>query len=206
MNPRNLIVNFPIVFTGSPVRLDLGVIFGASGPEATIIFTAQKAFVRTLLDKYDISTNSTLVGIISYGRDASVNVKFGDALSKEATRNAIQKLNNPGNGANVNRAFELAKTSLFSETAGARRGAPKSLLLFVNRKLTENEKQSIKLIKDLEDSGVKVVVIGVGDDVDNGQLQNFVSSKKDLFLPKRIKELQKEIDGVRKALLPGIIF
>ena len=163
------------------VRLDLGFIIGASGPQAEQMFAGQQRFIRDMLMSYTISNDATLAGIILNGISSSLPVKIGSAVTMDSFIRLLSGLDNPrqfsgvgGNG-NLDDALQLARTSLFSVENGARRAVPKSLVVFMddNQQLPDGSIDALGTEAiALQDAGVKIIVIGIGASANPVTLRN----------------------------------
>ena len=192
---------FCYFFKAKPVKLDLGVLFGASGKNASEIFSAQKEIVKSMLDTLQITPNTTLLGAVTYGRDATVSIRFGSVDNTRDTKNAIDAIQTPGDGTNLNNAMEVARDKLFSPVYGSRSGTPKTLLVFVNKRPSDFPLDLAKVTKTFKDAQIKIVVVGMGDEVDESQLKNIADKE---YLPKSISDSQKLRIPLVKAVLPGM--
>lgn len=87
----------------------------------------------------------------------------------------------------VDEALELAKTKMFSKENGARSGIPKILLV-----LTDGQKKSVSvsdIAKTLWESGIHIVPIGVGDNVNVNELVKMAGKEGQFFIPTSFEEL-----------------
>ena len=146
-----------------PVVLDLGFVFGTNGVKAVENFNTEKDLAKKIVEKYDVSKSATLVGAITYDDDAVLAWKIGDATEKRTTLDRINQLQRRGNGKNVLKALQIARSRLFSSENGARRNAPKTLVVFVD-KVVESRQLDI-VSKELEDNNINVIVITIGKEV-----------------------------------------
>ena len=188
---------------GNLVAHDIGVLFGASGKNARNTFDAEKSFATKLLDQYNISPTQTLIGAVTYAKDASVTMPFGSATSKEGVKNAIARLRYPGDGANLRKALEVARDQLFSVTQGARRNVPKTLIVFVDKKSSSVPAELSSVVESLRTKRIKIIAVGIGDEVDPKELQILADDKDALFFPPTLEELERQVIPVVEASQPG---
>ena len=178
--------------------------FGASGKETAEELAYQKKFVKSMLDKYDISPKTTQIGAITYGREAVVAMPLGGAANKVSTVHAIDGIRIPGDGNNLKRALEVARDRLFVEKLGARRNVPKTLILFTNKKLLNLPSELAIIASSLEKRGIKIVVVGIGSEVDKKQLAKLAEDKNTFFFPPSLEEMERNVLPVVEASKPGI--
>ena len=174
------------------MQLDLGFVFGANGKNADATFTREKELAKKMIEKFDISKTSTLVGAVIYDTNARLAWRFGDAIDARETVYRIDGLRRLRNGNSILKALEIARDDLFSMKNGARRGVPKTLIVFIDK--TETRDQRLEdTAKQLKDKGVKVIVIAIGPEVDKKDVAGIASSPKDLIKP---SDLSKSVEVV----------
>lgn len=153
-----------------------------------------------MLKSYTISTKSTLAGAILNGNKPSLPIKFGDAVTYNYFIGLLKGLNNPANGNNLDSAFQIARTSMFSEDNGAREDVPKTLLVFVDNKVTGDVVDLGQEARALQEQGVKIVLIGTGEDVNPTDYEDIVDV---YFFPEDLPSMNRIIYPVIQAVLPG---
>ena len=169
-----------LLFLAKPVKLDLGFMLGANGKNADDIFALEKDISKKIVEKLGISSIGTLVAAISYDNNAKVEWRFGDVIDARSTVDKIDRLRRYRNGNNVLKALEIARDDLFSIKNGARRGIPKTLIIFIDK--TEVGDQRLKdTAKQLKGKGVNVMLIAMGPEVDRKDVAGIASSPKDLI-------------------------
>ena len=178
---------------------------GASGTNSVANFNAQTKFVKALLDRYKISNDNTVPGIIVYGENANVIIRFGQILDRDRVKRAVDILRNPGGGNNFGSALDTAQDILLKEANGARRNVAKTLLLFTDKKNSGNVTLLYDVLKKLRDAGVKIVVVGIGNEINDLELDSIATNKDALFAPVTPKKMNTEelISKVAEAVLPG---
>ena len=172
--------------------LDLGFLFGANVRNADATFTREKELAKKMIEKFDISRTSTSVGAVVYDSGGRLAWRLGDLADARSTIYNINRLQRLRNGNNILKALEIARDDLFSIKNGARRGVPKTLIVFIDK--TEARDQRLEdTAKQLKDKGVKVIVIAVGPEVDKKDVAGIASSPNDLIKP---VDLSKSMEDV----------
>ena len=181
-----------LLFVAKPVSLDLGFVFGANGLNADTTFAQEKELAKKMIEKFDISMTSTSVGAIVYDSNARLVWRLGDLVDARSTIYNIDRLQRFRNGNNVLKALGIARDDLFSIKNGARRGVPKTLIVFIDK--TEVRDQRLQdTAKQLKDKGVKVIVIAIGPEVDKKDVAGVATGTKDLIKP---LDLSKSMEDV----------
>ena len=149
-----------------------------------------------MVEKYTISSSAALVGSILYDDSARLVWKFGDATNLDSTVYMIEQLRRRRRGSNLKKALEVARDELFGLENGARRNVPKTLVLFVDKN-PEGELLPI-VAKELKNSGVRIVVVAVGTQVDPVLVEGLASGDKDVVTT---PDLSKTINETLKTVL-----
>ena len=174
------------------MQLDLGFVFGANGKNADATFTQEKELAKKMIEKFDISKTSTLVGAVVYDTNARLAWRLGDLMDARSTIYTIDRLRRLRNGNSILKALEIARDDLFSLNNGARRGVPKTLIVFIDK--TDARDQRLEdTAKQLKDEGVKVIVIAIGPEVDKKDVAGITSSPNILIKP---SDLSKSVEDV----------
>ena len=192
-------------FLAEPQPLDLGFVLGASGQNAPRLFQAEVSFVKSLLPSYSISPLATRIGAITHGASAQVAFELNKYSSESSLKTALDQLKSPVGGSNLGEALQLARTSLFSQENGARAKVQKSLVIFLSEERLLNEPDLKTELQALKSSGVRVVVIAIGDSVDK-KLASEIASPNALFFPPKLEELDPYLYPVYIATFEGEIY
>ena len=198
------VLHFILIFPSpkaKPIRVDLGFIFGADGVHADRNFNAAKDLAKRMVEKYNISKASALVGGIIYDDSARLLWKLGDAGDVRATVSKIEKLTRSRRGRNLQKALEIARDDLYNVENGARRNIPKTLVIFVDANPTGD---SLPIVaRELKQSGVKIVVVATSFEVDPAVAKEIASDKALVETPDLARTLNKTLDAVLFRSKPG---
>ena len=198
-------IHVQIYFLATPQPLDLGFVFGASGPSASRLFQAEISFAKLLLPSYSISPLATQIGAITHGVSAQVAFALNKHGSESSLKTALDQLRYPVGGNSLGQALQLARTSLFSQENGARRDVQKSLVIFLNEKNLVNEAEVKTELLALKTSGFRIVVIAIGRKVDK-KMAAEIASPKALYFPPKLEELNHYLYPIYIATLAGEIY
>lgn len=194
------------LIAAKPVKVDLGVVFGANGKDATTTFAFEKALVKRMLEKYSISNSAALLGAIVYDSDARIAIRFGDAMTLKDAKQAIDRLQRDRPGNSLGKALQVARDKLFSEQYGARRSVPKTLVVFVDKKFDDMPAEKVgRIVKDMVDAGIKIVVVALGSEVDKKQVSAIATDASTLFEPPKLEATEEITRQVTEAAKPGEI-
>ena len=186
--------------TGPRKKLDVGLILGAAGRNSEKDFAIEQKIAKRIVESFHISPTTTRIGILLYGRDARMMAKLNSYSNRKSMVEYLDRLRNPGDGSRIDKALGMASTELFTEGNGDRAQVPNTLIVFMNRKAEVNPLQAARYLKDL---GVKVIAIGIGDQVDVGELKDISGNEKDVFTAKEPEDVNKVAASVIAGSSPG---
>ena len=195
--PYTLLILQSLFILAKPIKIDLGFIFGAVGPDGDRRFSAAKDLAKRMVEKYDISNDAALFGGIVYDDSARLQWKIGDATDLKSTVYRINELTRRRRGSNLQKALEVARDELFTLENGARRNIPKTLVVFFDGNPADSSLPFIA--KELKDSGVKIIVIAIGSGSAFPGMQGIASSDKDFISTPDLARMMN--DTLKTALL-----
>ncbi len=154
---------FTDLYLPSIPEVDLTFAISAASVKADDNFEKAKEVIKAIIDTY--SMNKLRYGVIVFGSRASIRVSFGDDFpSDEGLKNVIDFLSGSKETPDLDDALKKGK-ELFDE-AQERPNARKVLVVIIDKKSTsklDDVKASAKL---LQDDGITVIPVVIGDEVD----------------------------------------
>ena len=156
-----------------------------------------------MLKKYQINKKFTHVSSVYLKKDAQTIFPFSRGQNTAAIEYALQAFFGVTTVTPVGTGINIALSKLFSADGGARRNIPKTILLFVTK---DTDVAAFKTkIKTLKMSGINLVIVAVGGDVDMTILSPLVDTKDKLFvLDDRGESNVPELVVIET--LPGMLF
>lgn len=137
-------------------------------------FEKAKEVIKAIIDAY--SMNKLRYGVIVFGSSASIKVSFGDDFpSDQDLKTVIDFLSHSKETPALDIALRKGK-ELFDE-AQERPNARKVLVVIIDKKSTsklDDVKASARL---LEDDGIKVIPVVIGDEVDPVECREITDEK-----------------------------
>lgn len=176
---------------------------GSSQPNAVEKFNSQKSLVKSIIERMDISRQAALPAFVLYGPIPTLVSRIGEITDKQKAMRTISSLVNNYNSSDISSALTLVDDYVFSLEQGARPNVQKSILLFVDKTNTGDQKVLNGLSKKFKDQGTKFVVIAVGDEIDKEALKPLTHNNGAVFFPPSLEELERMIEPVSEALKPG---
>ncbi len=140
--------------------------------------------------------------IMTYGSVTRTIVDFQDSFPDEqALLKKLESLTAVGGTPDLDLALADAKKAF--EAPGARPDAKKILVFLVDNKSGSTEEDVLKSAMSLEEAGVKVIPVGIGSEVDRGELEKTTPLKDNIIevptteSPEKLGK--KIIDKVRES-------
>ena len=187
-------------YCATPV--DLAFVVDSSGSINRTTFKREKHLVEVISKRLGISPTHGRAAIVLYSGNASIEAGFDTYTSEKDFVAAVGNLPYLSGGTSIDKALDLAHNQVFSQ---ARDGVAKVAVVLTDAR----QDRSATGLKDasaaLRNQGVRVLAVGMGDDVDRNELKSLVKSKDDaLFttefdnLNLRLREIRNEICGKDK--------
>lgn len=172
----------------------------ASDGMGTENYQIQKDFVKAIAESFGIQPIGSRAGVVVSGKEATLNIKFGDHLHAEDFKEAVDRLPYTRGNAGIDKALNVAVTQLLVTRGGARPGVAKILVLVTTG--TQNQTLDTRLLdavaQRLRQLGVAVFVMGVGENVDVKVLRSLVTRDENVFLEESFEILMMKTRKVAK--------
>ena len=181
----------------------MAIIFGSSEPDSIKKYSAQRTIIKSVLDKLDISTTSVLPAFVSHGKPPILNSRIGEIVDKATAIRLADAVLNSGDSSDSAAALQLVNDTVFAPRNGARLNVPKSIVMFVDKKDIGDSRIINELAEQFKEEGAKLVIIGMGKDVDKDALKPLAHNNGAIFFPPNLDEVQRIVDPVLAALKPG---
>ena len=181
--------------------LDLAFLIGSTGKDAEKVFNDGKEIIKKMLDSFEVSKPKTLVAVVDYSGKPTVKIPFKSGENPVTLKENIKKLPR-GVGGLLEDGIKLVANELFTPKHGSRASAKKSLVIITNEEdLPEAEKEKKKLKK----KGVKVVVLGLGDQVKPKKAKKLPSTPNLLEVADSLKKKPQVVDELVEKVTQGIL-
>ena len=183
----NVYISFLIIVPDGP--LDIVFVLGSLGNNA--MFSKQVDVTKDLLDNYEVSTTGTHVGLLTYGKDPSLVLSLKDGVNSQIVSAYLNQLQNPNDGDDLHKALAYLHSTVFTAQNGARVGIPKRLVLYLDKNIESGKLIDVQMkVNELQKVGIKVYVIGLGKDIDQGSLTDLFDT---FFFAEVIQTLKRMI-------------
>ena len=158
-----------------------------------------KRFVKGALKSYTISPNKTRVGLIVYGGmnpTQALSVKDGTTLS--IVEHSLPFMGTIGGKRIFEKGLDSAANDIVKNSK--RKGVSKLVVLITTGKDDGKNIEELKAVgKKLNDNGIKVVVVGIGEDAGKDDLPILPFLVEGVMSVPSVDDLKKAVDFVEKA-------
>ncbi|XP_048586525.1 macrophage mannose receptor 1 isoform X2 [Nematostella vectensis] len=185
-------------------KLDLVFIVDASGSVREEGFLQAKQFMWRVIRGFNVTNNSTRVGLIRYSDFADVIFSLNTYRSPKAIKNAIFKMVFVQGHTKTEQALDLARTKVFTEKGGSRELVPKVAILMTDGK-SKRPKWVATAAEKLRAINVNMVAFGIGRGIDMKELTSMASSPDDVLTVASYGELRTKIYDLRERICDQII-
>lgn len=154
---------------------DIVFIIDKSGSIRNERFMAVKEFFVTVIEDMELWNDKIRIGLVSFDDQARVEFFMDTYTSKADVIQAIRQLQYNGGRTNIADALQLAREDVFDPDRGDRADVPNFLVTFTDGKANINAEDTIPQAIDTRISGIHIIAIGVGNDVDQFELRGIAS-------------------------------
>ena len=149
------------------VEINLGFAISVTSLDSDRTFKQMQDIIKSVVDNYP--TSNIFYSVLSFGDPPVVHINFEDKLSDEDRKRKIDSIAKTTGIASLDKALETAR-DLFN-TASVQRPTAKNILVVMVDGKSDSKLDNVKASSRLlQADGVKVIVVGVGDEVDKPEI------------------------------------
>lgn len=199
-------LTFQFSFPGPGVcerNIDLAFILDTSGSIDKAELDEAKKFVKDVAKTFKISPQKTQVALMVYSDKPRVVSKFGEIKSHAELRGEVDALPHIKGKTRIDLALKMADTELFTWNGGMRLPASvaKVAIVITDGRQTPapDEMRLDQAAAPLLVRGVKVLAIGIGDNVDKSELNMMVDNPEEhAFWSHSYRELRAQLATIAR--------
>ena len=151
--------------------MDVGLILGFTRGTTSKNLDDEITISSGILDSLKRKTTNLKAGVITYSNRAFIR----QGLTSSDLTDVLQSINLRSGSNTLHAALQLANNNFFLTTNGGRNNSVKSLVIFVTESADIN---TIKMVQVLREQGVNIAIIGVGENVDQSEVDKFAGTGK----------------------------
>lgn len=156
---------FTVELTGEAI--DIMFALGSAGQEAEMVFEKEKEMLYAFVNSVD--TANVRYALIEYAENATLQADFNEHKEKYDFKEFVDSVKRIGEGLGMDKALQRA-AAVF-ENSG-RVNAKRVLIVFTNAQSKARTQDLQKYSRELQEAGVKVVVVAIGTDISEDELNN----------------------------------
>ena len=190
-----------MLFTGKSGPID--VVFAVDGSTKIdpLRFTQMKNFVSDIVSYLPVSETEVHVGVVEYSDKPYVEIYLDYYFDSTNLREAIELIKpSEGETASTEQVIKIVRERMFVPERGSRSGVPKVLVIVTDGRPYVGDKPEIEAGL-LRQTGVRVLVVPIGDRSDTGVLGKVVSRPENLYPVNQGSNLRRLVPPVAKDIL-----
>ncbi|XP_074654673.1 von Willebrand factor A domain-containing protein 2-like [Tubulanus polymorphus] len=161
-------------------RADIVFVLDASSSVKGENFKKMLLFVQKVVSDMPIGPTKVRVSLVRYSNKNEVEVVFylNEHFSAAELKTAVDSVKYTGGGTYTAKALDLVRTDVLTSKKGSRRWVKQLVMVITDGKASD--KLSLpKSILDLQDTGARMIAVGVGSEMDEKSLKSMASPPKE---------------------------
>ncbi|ELU15429.1 hypothetical protein CAPTEDRAFT_157837 [Capitella teleta] len=154
--------------------LDIIYVIDSSGSIRSERFPFILDWIIDMIEDLDIGPDQTRVGAIKFSDSATVEFNLKDFNTKQDVISAISKIQFSGGRTHTSASMDLLMNS-FSVENGGREGANNIVIVLTDGNSNINADATVPKAIQVRESGVHVIVVGIGDSVNRYEMEGIAS-------------------------------
>ena len=181
--------------------VDVGFVFGSN---TSASFQNQLDFTSKLLETLTISQTSILPAVVTLSNEYTIPMHFEDVVSTQQVKEKLVNLTYTDIAPDYSLLSKILGGDLFRYEYGARRGAYRVLLIFVDQSLSPIQNyELISAVVDIMVKGIKVVLVDIGPATGSNLFQDVLQAGGTSFSFNTVDDLSEDIVQVVGAVTTG---
>ena len=192
-------LSFVRFISGISTSIDLVIAVDTATDASPESLSAVRNMLKSLLQSYNITDSNTNIGLITYGRAATVKLPLSIGIDKNLVERALDEVQKQKGSRDIERALYQARKMLLDvKRTDKRKKAAKQVLLVVSGGRSDVKGSRLKsLARAMINEGIRPMVLAV-DVADVNDLSGLVKSKEDLIISEDANKLAKLLGDIEK--------
>ncbi len=167
-------------------------------------FNKIQELAKNVLKRFKISKPATHVGLMEFSNEVTPVLPLNELYDLNEIKEVIDKIKpSGGDGTATDKVLKEAANQIFTVPAGGRADAVKVLVVITDSKSTGKEPLK-EAVKPVQDKGIRVYVVGIGDKTDPKELSDLTPSDKEIKKVKSPEDAPKIsdslVDDIQRAI------
>lgn len=139
--------------------------------------------MKSVAGLFGVSDKGSRAGVVTFSKESKQDIKlntYSDINSFDAAVDAIPLM---GSITRIDKGLRQAQQDMFKSQNGARNGIAKVLFLFTDGSQTgfDGAEEPAVIASELRNSGIHVIVIGIGENVNSTELRKIAGGDANVF-------------------------
>ena len=150
-------------------------------------------FINSIADKINLSPSGGRAAVTLFAKNAELVIKFSDFVTPSTFKQKVNGLDRTivaSDDTNINLALNHALTQMFNVRNGMRPNVNKTLVFMTDGSGGADDDDYPKRRKDFFEANIKVISIGIGDDINEKALKEL--SPNNYHFAKTFEDLLNE--------------
>lgn len=183
-------------------KMDVAFAISATAFQSDANFKKMQDTIKEFVDRFGVQ-GRVLYALVTFGDPPTIHLQFNENTTSLSTlKDLIEGVPKPSKEAALDKALSTAKM-LFSPAAGGREDAKKILVVMTDRESDSSSKDSMKASKQLEDEGIRVIAVPLGDEDNVNEVKTIVPIKEDVIKPNTTDKPRDIADKIIDNMLNG---
>ncbi|WAQ95807.1 MATN1-like protein [Mya arenaria] len=163
------------VYTCNNILCDVAFVIDSSRSIWNPNFKTQLEFIKHLVEKFVVSKNNTHVAALTFSDKVVQQFHFNAVQDKDRILSQLTAIRqDDGYHTLTHTALEATMTDLFAQETGARDNVPHIAIVLTDGKATYGA-ATLQAADDVKQSGIKILTVGIGNQVDDEELKAVAS-------------------------------
>lgn len=166
---KSLLIFHPLLFTGIERRLDVVVASDSSINVDRDHFAKLQKFLKGIINAYDLSSEKTRVGLMTFGYEQRRDLRIEDGIYKAVLQQAIYDMKPVGGERNLAAALKFAEENMFDEARDVGR-----ILILLTTSQASGRKRDDELkanLNTLMKQSINLVTLAFGEEKGDEELR-----------------------------------
>ena len=164
---------------GCETGLDLIFVLDSSGSIGSFNFVTMKNFVANVTANFEITANSTRVGLIRFSDTASILIPLGSNNNTQQLTTAINSVVYIGGNTRTDLALDLVPTAF--NNSRINEGIPRVVILLTDGR-SNNPTLTAQAAPRVHNDSIEVYSVGIGEGIDETELHIIASDPSYVYL------------------------
>ena len=170
--------------------MDVGFVLDSSGSLKND-YDKEKDFLKALAATFGVSDDGARAGVVTFSYYTENSIKLNDHTKLSTFNDAVDNIALMGSTTRIDKALRMVQKDMFTIANGARPGVNKVLIVLTDGSQTKDAgaEDPGDVAKELRDSGIRVISIGIGKGVNPTELARIAGDQSGVFSASSFDEL-----------------